>query len=76
MKSRLSKKDKEELLADKEYWDEFGKLSGWPLYGWTRREGASFLTPSQWGGDNKEILNLTSVQRDTLVDLLRKATNV
>lgn len=69
----LSKTGVKQALADKEYWEEFSKLTGWRLYGWTYRHGASFFTKSEWGTD--ELLNLTGPQRDLLVEKLKAATN-
>jgi hypothetical protein len=44
--SNYTKKELDEITADRKYWQSYGDLVGARLYGWTYRRNATFIMPN------------------------------
>jgi hypothetical protein len=69
--SKYTKKELDEITADKKYWEEFGDAIGWKLNGWTGRRHAGFNT----GRQQIELpgFSITGSERDAIMLAINKA---
>ena len=68
-KASTASKRETEATGDRDYWNEFGELLGWRLWGWSYRSGASFFTER----NSTIVLRITGQQRDQIMRAIESA---
>jgi len=64
--ARLSR-ETQQVLADSDWWSEFGSYFGWRLYGFSYRYAASFI------GEDEQVIEVTRYMRDSIYNAMFSA---